>query len=301
VKNVRADLTAVSLAASRHGTIADYIQLTKPRLNLLVVASCAVGYYLGSREGPDLAAMTLTVAGTALVASGAAVFNQLLEQRTDALMQRTRGRALPDGRVSTGDAALFGTVLSGGGLGLLAADGRFLTSVLALTTLVTYLGVYTPLKRRSSLATLIGAVPGALPPLIGWTASYGSVSAGGASLFGIVFLWQIPHFMAIAWMYRDDYAQAGFPMLTVLDPTGRRAARQAVIYAAALLPMSTVPVMVGLSGSVFLSIAVPLGMLLCWLAARFAAERTNDAARHLFFGSIAYLPALWIAMIANRL
>jgi len=301
VKDVRADLTAVSLAPSRHGTIADYIHLTKPRLNLLVVASCAAGYYLGSSEGTNLTEMTLTVAGTALVAAGAAVFNQLLEQRTDGLMRRTRGRALPDGRVSAGDAGLFGSALSAGGLALLMAAGGFLAASLALATLVTYIGIYTPLKRRSPIATVVGAVPGALPPLIGWTASHGSISAGGVALFGIVFFWQIPHFMAIAWMYRDDYAKAGFPMLPVLDPTGRRAARQAVMYAAALLPMSTVPVLVGLSGHVFLYIALLVGTVLFWLAARFASQRTDDSARLLFLGSIAYLPILWIAMIANRL
>jgi protoheme IX farnesyltransferase len=301
VKDVRADLTAVSLAPSRHGTLADYVHLTKPRLNLLVVASCAAGYYLGSSEGTNLTEMTLTVAGTALVAAGAAVFNQLLEQRTDGLMRRTRGRALPDGRVSAGDAALFGSALSAGGLALLMAAGGFLAASLALATLVTYLGIYTPLKRRSPIATVVGAVPGALPPLIGWTASHGSISAGGLALFGIVFVWQIPHFMAIAWMYRDDYAKAGFPMLPVLDPTGRRAARQAVMYAAALLPVSTVPVLVGLSGTVSLYIALLVGIVLFWLAARFASQRTDESARLLFLGSIAYLPILWIAMIANRL
>jgi protoheme IX farnesyltransferase len=181
------------------------------------------------------------------------------------------------------------------------AAGGFLAASLALATLVTYIGIYTPLKRRSPIATVVGAVPGALPPLIGWTASHGSISAGGVALFGIVFFWQIPHFMAIAWMYRDDYAKAGFPMLPVLDPTGRRAARQAVMYAAALLPMSTVPVLVGLSGHVFLYIALLVGTVLFWLAARFASQRTDDSARLLFLGSIAYLPILWIAMIANRL
>jgi heme o synthase len=301
VKDVRADITPVSLASSRHGTIADYVHLTKPRLNLLVVASCAAGYYLGSSGGPDLTAMTLTVLGTALVAAGAAVFNQLLEQRTDGLMRRTRRRALPDGRVSAADARVFGTVLSAGGFALLMAQGRFLAAGLALATLVTYIGIYTPLKRRSSLATLIGAVPGALPPLIGWTASNGSISLGGLALFGIVFFWQIPHFMAIAWMYRDDYAKAGFPMLPVLDPSGRRATRQAVVYAAALLPTSTIPVLIGLSGNVFLVVALLLGIVLFWLAARFAEQRTDESARHLFRGSIAYLPILWIAMIANRL
>jgi protoheme IX farnesyltransferase len=300
VKDVRADL-AVTLPSSRHGTIGDYLHLTKPRLNLLVVASSAAGYYLGSPQPPDLTSMALAVSGTGLVAAGAAVFNQLLEQRTDALMRRTRDRPLPDGRVSPGDAAVFGTVLATAGVALLAGDGRFGAAGLALATLIIYVGIYTPLKRRSSLSTLIGAIPGALPPLIGWVASHGSVSAAGAALFGIVFLWQIPHFMAIAWMYRDDYAIAGFPMLPVLDPTGRRAARQAVVYAAALLPISTLPVVVGLTGTVFLAVALVLGLMLLWLATRFASARSDDSARLLFLGSIAYLPILWIAMIATRL
>jgi protoheme IX farnesyltransferase len=208
---------------------------------------------------------------------------------------------VPDGRVSPGDARLFGVVLSAAGLALLAADQRLVATGLALATLVMYLAVYTPAKRRTPLATLVGAVPGALPPLIGWAASTGGVSLGGLALFGIVFLWQIPHFMAIAWMYRNDFARAGFPMLPVLDPAGRRAGRQAVVYAAALLPMSAVPTVAGVSGTAYLIAALPLGLALVWLALRFASRRTDESARHLFLGSIAYLPILWIAMIANRL
>jgi protoheme IX farnesyltransferase len=301
VKDARADVAAVSLPAPGRGTLADFVSLTKPRLNLLVVATSAAGYYLGAPGVPEPGPMLQAVAGTALVAAGAAVLNQVVERDTDALMRRTRGRALPDGRVLPGDARLFGIALSVGGLALLAA-GRHLTAAgLALVTLVLYLAIYTPLKRRTSLATLVGAVPGALPPLIGWSASHGSITLGGAALFAIVFLWQIPHFMAIAWMYRDDYAKAGFPMLPVIDPGGRRAGRQAVVYAAALVPVSAVPALVGVSGMAYLIVAMALGIGLLSLAAGFAATRTDRSARRLFFGSITYLPILWIAMIADRL
>jgi protoheme IX farnesyltransferase len=301
VKDARADIATVSLPASNRGTVADFVSLTKPRLNLLVVATSAAGYYLGAPGVPEPGPMLQAVAGTALVAAGAAVLNQVAERDTDALMRRTRGRALPDGRVLPGDARLFGLVVSAAGLALLAAQRNLIAAGLALATLIIYLAIYTPLKRRTSLATLVGAVPGALPPLIGWTASHGSVTFGGAALFAIVFLWQIPHFMAIAWMYRDDYAKAGFPMLPVLDPAGRRAARQAVIYAAALIPVSAVPTLAGVSGAAYLIVAVGLGIGLLGLAVSFAASRSDRSARWLFFGSITYLPILWIAMIANRL
>jgi protoheme IX farnesyltransferase len=299
MKDIRA--ATVPLPAASRGTIGDYITLVKPRLNMLVVASSAAGYYLGSSDTPEMTRLSVAIAGIALVAAGAAVLNQVIERRTDALMRRTRERPLPDGRVSLADALLFGVALSAGGLAVLAVNSPPVTAALALATLVIYIGVYTPLKRRTPLATVLGAVPGALPPLIGWTASHGSVSLGGLALFGIVFLWQIPHFMAIAWMYRDDYAAAGFPMLPVLDPAGRRAGRQAIAYAAALIPMSAVPTIAGLSGGPALVIALALGCALLWLAARFASNRSDESARHLFLGSIVYLPVLWIAMIANRL
>src|SRR6185295_13046898 len=187
------------------------------------------------------------------------------------------------------------------GLVLLAARANLLAASLALATLVVYLAIYTPMKRRTSIATLVGAVPGALPPLIGWTASHGTVSAGGAALFAIVFLWQIPHFMAIAWLYRDDYAKAGFPMLPVVDPGGGRAGRQAVVYAAALVPVTLVPALVGVSGLWYGSIALVIGVALMALAIRFAMTRSDRSARALFLGSIVYLPLLWIAMIGDKL
>jgi heme o synthase len=301
VKNLRADVAAVPLSVSRRGTVSDFLSLTKPRLNLLVVATSAAGYYLGAPGVPEPAAMLQAVVGTALVAAGAAVLNQVVERDTDALMRRTRGRAVPDGRVLPGDARLFGIATSAGGLALLVVQRHILAAFLALATLIVYIAIYTPLKRRTSLATLVGAVPGALPPLIGWTASHGGVTLGGIALFAIVFVWQIPHFMAIAWLYRDDYAKAGFPMLPVIDPAGRRAGRQAVIYAAALIPIAALPTLAGLSGTAYLMVAMGLGLVLLRLAISFAAARTDQSARRLFFGSIAYLPILWIAMIANRL
>jgi protoheme IX farnesyltransferase len=292
-------MPAQAVASRPANGFADYWTLTKPRLNGLVVASSAAGYYLGMPGPLDAWKMIEAVTGTALVAAGAAVLNQVSERDTDRLMRRTRERPLPDGRVGPADAASFGLALSFAGLALLATRTNLLAAALAFATIAIYLFIYTPMKRRTPIATLVGAVPGALPPLIGWTASHGRIDAGGAALFAIVFLWQIPHFMAIAWMYRDDYAIAGFPMLPVIEPNGRRAGRQAVVYSAALVPASLVPTLVGVSGAVYFAVAVVLGVGLLVLAARFAATRSDRSARALFFGSITYLPLLWIAMIAN--
>ena len=242
MKNAPASSVPVSVDVARTPTrVADYVALTKPRLNGLVVATSAAGYMLGAAGSLDLSAMAWAVSGTALVAGGAAVLNQVYERDTDRLMRRTRTRPLPDGRVPAPEARRFGVMLAVAGLALLAARSNSLAFGLAAATLVIYLALYTPLKRRSPFATLVGAVPGALPPLIGWAAAHGAVSAGGAALFAIVFLWQIPHFMAIAWLYRDDYEKAGFPMLPVIEPDGRSTGRQAAIYAALLLPASLVP------------------------------------------------------------
>ena len=234
MKDLCVDAARIPLAMGGSSTrVADYVALTKPRLNFLVVLTTAAGYFLGAPGSLDFWAMASAVVGTALVAGGAAVLNQVYERDTDALMRRTRMRPLPDGRVAPTDATLFGLALTGCGLMLLAARANSWAALLALATVVIYLIVYTPMKRISSLSTLVGAVPGALPPLIGWAASHGAASTGGGVLFAIVFLWQIPHFMAIAWLYRDDYRKAGFTMLPVVEPDGRRTGRQAVLYAAA--------------------------------------------------------------------
>jgi protoheme IX farnesyltransferase len=302
VKLVPSDVVTVPIPAMRRTSagFADYLALTKPRLNVLVVATSAAGYYLGATAAVDLVAMAEAVAGTALVAGGAAVLNQVYERDTDALMRRTRLRPLPAGRIATTDASIFGVALSLAGLILLAARANWLSAGLALVTLLTYLVIYTPMKRRTPLSTIVGAVPGALPALIGWTASHGRIDVTGASLFAIVFCWQLPHFMAIAWLYREDYAKAGFPMLPVIDPEGRRAGKQAVYWAFLMVLASVVPTFGGLAGNAYLVVALVSGVGLFALAVRFATARNETTARALFYGSITYLPLLWIAMIANK-
>jgi protoheme IX farnesyltransferase len=302
VKNAHLEAASATMSVARRpaGRLVDYVALAKPRLNVLVVASSAAGYYLGSPATPEPTPMLLAVAGTALVAGGAAVLNQVYERDTDALMLRTRLRPLPDRRVRTEDARVFGAVLSIAGTAILALAANPLAALVALTTLVVYLAVYTPLKRRSAISTLVGAVPGALPPLIGWTAGRGTIDAGGWTLFAIVFLWQIPHFMAIAWMYRDDYRRAGFPMLPVIEPDGLRTGRQAVLYALALVPVSLVPALVGVAGQAYFWFALALGVSFFALSARFAASRSEERARALFYGSLVYLPLIWAVMILDH-
>ncbi|HEX3644736.1 MAG TPA: heme o synthase [Vicinamibacterales bacterium] len=296
-----ADAAAIALPDVKRATgVGDYLALTKPRLNFLVVATSAAGYYLGSTGSVDTVSMAEAVAGTALVAGGAAVLNQLYERDTDALMRRTRTRPLPAGRVGPTDALVFGLALAAAGLALLAARANWLSAGLALATLITYLAIYTPMKRRTPLSTIVGAVPGALPALIGWTASRGSIDLSGAALFAIVFCWQLPHFMAIAWLYREDYRRAGFPMLPVIDPDGRRAGKQAVYWGFLLVLASLEPAFSGLAGGAYFAVALVLGVVLFWLALRFASARNEATARALFYGSITYLPLLWIAMIADK-
>jgi protoheme IX farnesyltransferase len=302
VKEGRLPALTATLAQERRAsaTLADYVELAKPRLNLLVVVTSAVGFYLGSNGAIDAWSMVNVSIGTALVAAGAAALNQVYERDTDALMNRTRLRPLPAGRVAPTDASVFGVALAVLGVSLLAVETNLTASLIALATLAIYLAVYTPLKRRTPVATLIGAVPGALPPLIGWTGAHGTASLAGWTLFAIVFLWQIPHFMAIAWMYRDDYSRARFPMLPVIEPDGRRTGRQAALYAAALLPASLAPSFLGLSGSAYLIVAAVLGAALLFLSVRFALRRSDASARALFFGSITYLPLLWAALMLDH-
>jgi heme o synthase len=290
---------AVAIPVSR-ARVADYVALTKPRLNALVVATTMAGYYLGSALGADLATLIHTTLGTALVAGGAAALNQVSERDLDALMRRTMLRPVADGRVSPADARLFGVLIALVGLGVLATGANVLAAAVALATLVSYAAIYTPLKRRTAFATVIGAVPGALPPVIGWAAARGRLDAGAWALFAIVFLWQVPHFLAIAWIYRDEYARAGLPLLPVLEPDGRSTARQAVLYAAALLPASLAPAALGVAGAAYFAGALVLGVGFLALTARFAFLRTAPAARWLFFGSIIYLPLLWALMIVDK-
>jgi protoheme IX farnesyltransferase len=292
-------MNASALAVGR-ATAADWIELTKPRITTMVVFTTLVGFVTASPPPLRLGALLAVLAGTALVAAGAAVLNQLLERRTDALMWRTRERPLPAGRVSPGDAALFGTLLSASGLGILSWLCGPLPAGLAAVTLASYLGIYTPLKRRTSLATLVGAVPGALPPVIGWAAARGSLDGGAAVLFGILFFWQVPHFLAIAWLYRDDYARAGFPMLPVLDREGTVTGRQTVLHSLALLAVSLAPGATGLAGPGYLAVAFVLGAGLTLFAVRLASARDLAAARALFLASVLYLPALCSLLLVAR-
>jgi protoheme IX farnesyltransferase len=282
---------AVVLAASKSRT-ADFAALAKPRLNLLVVISALAGYLMGTVDGISALPLLATLAGTGLVAGGASAFNQLLERDLDGMMRRTRMRPLPDHRLQPLEAAMFGALITITGLLILAAFANLLAAGVALVTHLSYVIIYTPLKRRSSFGTVIGAIPGALPPVIGWAAARGSLSEGGWVLFGIVFLWQLPHFLAIAWIYREDYARAGFPMLPVIEPDGRSTGRQAVYYCAALLPVSLAPTLVGLATTAYFVAALVLGLLFLGLTLRFARTRAVADARRLFFGSIVYLPVL---------
>ena len=279
---------------------ADYVTLAKPRLNLLVVASALAGYVMGDGEMADVAQVASLVVGTGLVAGGASALNQVIERRSDALMQRTRLRPMADGRMASSEAVVYAAVLSTAGLSILTLLVNPLSAAVALATLVSYAAIYTPLKLRTSFATVIGAIPGALPPVIGWAAATDGLSQGAWILFGILFLWQLPHFLAIAWIYREDYARAGFRMLPVIEPDGRSTARQSVVYAAALLPMSLAPTLIGITTTTYFVTALVLTLGFLGLTLRFANTRSVGDARRVFFASIIYLPILWAAMIAGR-
>jgi protoheme IX farnesyltransferase len=283
------------------GGLADFVTLTKPRLNFLVLLTTLASLYLASPDGVSLGLLVHTLMGTALVAGGAAALNQALEHRTDALMRRTRQRPVPAGRIGLPESIWFGLFLSVAGLGELWLGANGMASAVAAVTLLSYVLVYTPLKTRSSLSTLVGAVPGALPPVIGWSAATGEISLGALVLFGIVFMWQMPHFLAIAWMYRDDYAAAGIPLLPVTEPDGRRTGQQALLYAAALWPVSILPAVIGLAGAVYCVVATLLGLGFVALGGAFARERSSATARRLFFFSILYLPLLLLVLVIDRI
>jgi heme o synthase len=280
---------------------ADWVELTKPRITLLVTLTAAAGFALASERPLDLPAFFATLLGTALVAAGSAALNQYVERETDRLMRRTATRPLPAGRMEAAQAAIFGMLLSVSGLTLLYLAVNPLTAAIGLGTLVAYVSVYTPMKRRSSLATLVGAIPGAAPPVMGWTGASGEVGLGGWLLFAILFLWQLPHFLAIAWLYRDDYRRAGMPLLTVNDPDGRATGRQALLYALALIPVSIMPSAVGITGAVHLVGALLFGGLFLASAALFARAQSVTSARRLLLTSVFYLPALFGVAVLDHL
>ena len=276
-----------------------YLELTKPRLTGLAVLSTGAGYALGSMGACDWPRLGLTLLGAALVGGGGNALNEWLEREQDALMMRTRRRPLPSGRVAPRPALWFGIVTSLVGVFVLSRVNP-LAAGLGLLTLISYVGIYTPLKRITPLCTLVGAVPGAMPPLIGWAASVGSLSVEAWILCAVLFLWQLPHFLAIAWMYRDDYAAAGFRMLPVIDAEGSRTGRQMVLYALALLPASLLPTLVGLSGPVYFCAALAVGAWFVALALLAAWSKSLASARRLFLGSIGYLPLMLLLMVLDR-
>jgi len=276
-------------------------ELVKARLTFLVLLTTLVGFYVGFRGALDYLLMFHTLLGTALVAGGAAALNQLLERTYDARMRRTEDRPLPSGRLQPDTVLIMGGLCSAIGLVYLAGAVNLLTGLLGAITLVSYLFIYTPLKRVTPLNTAIGAIPGALPPLMGWTAARGEINIEGWSLFAIVFFWQLPHFLAIAWMYREDYAKAGFAMLPMFDPDGRRTSGQAVSHTLGLLPISLCPFMFGLEGGIYLIGALVLSLGFVWQAIRFSRDLTLQRARRLFYASIIYLPLLLGLMVLDKI
>ncbi len=275
--------------------------LIKARLTALVLLTTFVGFYLGEVGSINYLLMFHALFGTALVASGAAALNQWLERDYDAKMRRTASRPLPSGRLQPATVAIFGGACSVIGLIYLAVLVNPLTSVVGAVTSVSYLFIYTPLKRVTWMNTLVGAIPGALPPLMGWTAARGELSGEGWALFAILAFWQIPHFMAIAWLYKEEYAKAGFVMLPNVDADGSRTAQQSVGNTIALLLASLCPFAFGLNGKIYLAVALVLGVGYFFCAVRFARQLTARRARQLFLASIIYLPLLIAALVGNKL
>ena len=285
---------------SEKGLLAVYADLVKARLTLLVLLTTLVGFYMGWRGPMDYALLLHTMFGTALVAGGAAALNQLLEREHDAKMRRTASRPLPSGRLQPVTVMLFGGVCAVAGLAHLALLVNPLTSVLGAVTLVSYLFIYTPLKRVTWLNTAVGAVPGALPPLMGWAAARGDLSGGGWALFALLAFWQMPHFFAIAWIYKEEYAKAGFQMLPRVDPDGSRTAQQSVSHTLGLLPISLCPFLFHLAGPVYLVGAILLGGAYLWFAIQFARRLDVPSAKKLFVASILYLPLVLIVLVLDK-
>jgi protoheme IX farnesyltransferase len=281
--------------------LAIYAELFKLRLTGLVLLTTAVGFYVGFRGPVDYLLMLYTLLGTALVASGASALNQLFERDYDARMRRTQDRPLPSGRMQPQAVLLVGITSAVFGLVYLAQAVNLATSLVSACSLLIYVFVYTPLKRLTWLNTAVGAIPGALPPLIGWAAARGGLSGAGWTLFAIQAFWQLPHFMAIAWLYRAEYARAGFKMLPVIDPDGRRTSRQAVVFTLGLLPLSLSPYLLRLTGPVYLAGALTLGLAFLWSAVQFARRLSEPGARQLFYVSILYLPLLLALMVLDKL
>lgn len=282
-------------------SVRDFVELTKPRLTSLVSLTALVGYMsgAGARGASDLPQLVAALGGTTLLAAGGCALNMVMEHELDARMERTRTRPIPSGRLQPFESAIFGMALTALGMFLLIAGTNALTSLLGVAAVVSYLFVYTPLKKTTGLCTIAGAFPGALPPAMGWTAAANQIEPGTWVLFSILFLWQLPHFLAIAWMRREDYERGGFPMLTVVDPEGGSAGRQAVLHCLALLPVSLLPSVLGFAGVWYFFTALVLSLAYTAAAGRLAWVRTTQAARGMFLASLVYLPVLLTVLMLD--
>ena len=285
--------------ATAKARMAAYLELTKPRITFLIVLTSAAGFCLGSIGTVNYLLFAHALIGIALLSSGIATLNQFMERDLDALMRRTADRPLPSGLFPF-EALWFGVTLTLMAEAYLALFVNVLTALLGLTVIAGYLFVYTPLKTRTSLSTALGAFPGAMPPLMGWTAARGEIDVAAWVLFAILFLWQFPHFLAIAWMYREDYGRAGIRMLPVLEPDGRVTGQQIIAYSVMLLPVSLLPAVLGLSGKIYLIAAFVLGLLFVASSVRAALSKSNQHARQLLLASVLYLPILFGVMVLNR-
>jgi protoheme IX farnesyltransferase len=294
-------VVAVWQAEAAWRRLSDYLALTKPRVVAMVLVTTAVGFHLGSAGSPLFLRLLYTLAGTALAAGGTLALNQYMERELDARMDRTRHRPLPEGRVHPGEALVLGCVLLVAGVGVLALAVEPLAAVVTAAIAITYLFVYTPLKRVSSLCSLVGAVPGALPPVAGWAAARGTLGPEPWILFAIMFLWQVPHTLAIGRLYRDDYARAGIRVLPVVDRDGRTTGLQAVCNCLALLPVALLPTVVGLAGTAYFVVALVLGLAFLWSAVGFAQRGGSADARRLLFASLVYLPVVLAVMALDKL
>lgn len=279
----------------------DYINLTKPGITRLILITTGVGFYMAQRGGVDFTMLAHTLIGTALASSGTNALNQYAERDIDRLMRRTASRPLPAGRVTPRQAFWFAWTTALLGMAYLGLIVGWIPAALVLASLISYVYIYTPLKRRTSLATIVGAVPGALPILAGWAAGGGSLGLAGWTLFAIMFLWQLPHFLALAWIYREDYRRGGLVMLSVDDLDGRRTGRQIFNYALALVPVSLMPSVLGMTGGVYFVGAFVLGAAFLAAGAAVSLNRTERRARRLFFASVLYLPALLVLMVFDKL
>jgi len=295
-----AGMSELALAvAGLRPLVRDYLELTKPRLTLFVLIVVALSGWLAFPGTVDWAVLFHAVVGAGLVGGGASALNQYLERDADARMRRTRTRPIPTGRVQPWEAIVFGSVMSVLGLVQLAVGANPLAAVLAAVTLISYVGIYTPLKRVTTLNTQIGAIPGALPALIGWAAASGRLDPTAWALFLVVYLWQVPHFLSIAWLYRDDYRDGGFCMLPCVDPDGRSTGRQATLGSLALIPVSLMPAAAGAAGPVYFAGALLLGLYFLARAAAFAFAPAPGSARRLMRASLIYLPLLLAILCAD--